>query len=177
MIKKKVLILDRDGTINYKTSDYYVYKRDNFKTYDDARQLVSQAHKKGYKIAIATNQRGISKGLYTSNDVMVLHSMFCESINVDVNEIPLFFCPHDIEVCICRKPQPGMILSILKHYSIEPSDALFIGNSKSDYLAACKSDVDFVHVIREESDKFLADIREIVSVNLLTELFPILELQ
>jgi D-glycero-D-manno-heptose 1,7-bisphosphate phosphatase len=172
LFKKKVLILDRDGTINAKTSDYYVYQEENFKIFDDAKQFISQAIKLGFHLAVATNQRGISRGIYSLDEVFFLHNLLCEAININSAEIPLFVCPHDIGVCNCRKPNPGMILDILDYYSALPSDALFIGNSESDYIAATSCNVDFIHIIRDEKDYFSVKVRDLTSVKALTDLFP-----
>jgi D-glycero-D-manno-heptose 1,7-bisphosphate phosphatase len=170
VIDKKVLIFDRDGTINHKTSDYYVYQRDKFKIYNDAREFISWAHGKGFKIAIATNQRGISKGLFTLENVMELHEDFCKEVNIKSSEIPIFVCQHEIDTCGCRKPKPGLIFSILEYYSVLPSEVLFIGNSRSDFYAAKLAQVDFVQILRDKEDFFLASDGEVISVNFLTDL-------
>jgi phosphoglycolate phosphatase-like HAD superfamily hydrolase len=65
-----------------------------------------------------------------------------------------------------------MILDILDYYSALPSDALFIGNSESDYIAATSCNVDFIHIIRDEKDYFSVKVRDLTSVKALTDLFP-----
>ena len=49
----------------------------------------------------------------------------------------LAFCPHDtFEDCECRKPRPGMLLSLLEQFATNPDHALMVGDKYSDIEAA-----------------------------------------
>ncbi|MCY1426102.1 D-glycero-beta-D-manno-heptose-1,7-bisphosphate 7-phosphatase [compost metagenome] len=46
-------------------------------------------------------------------------------------------CPHGPdEGCNCRKPKPGMLLAIAKHYQADLRGVWFVGDSKGDLEAA-----------------------------------------
>ena len=56
----------------------------------------------------------------------------------------IFFCPHTPEDnCDCRKPKPGLFQQIAKQVNTDFQDALAIGDSRRDIIAAaavgCKS--------------------------------------
>lgn len=54
------------------------------------------------------------------------------------------FCPHALEVdCACRKPQPGMLHDIMRHFGVSQSETLFVGNAPSDQEAARRAGVEF----------------------------------
>ena len=45
-------------------------------------------------------------------------------------------CPHvDEDECICRKPDPKMLLQALSDFEINPKDTFMIGDHRSDILA------------------------------------------
>ena len=47
------------------------------------------------------------------------------------------YCPHGPdEGCRCRKPAPGMILDVCRWLSISPANVLFVGDRRTDLLAA-----------------------------------------
>ena len=49
----------------------------------------------------------------------------------------LFFCPHISEsLCSCRKPEPGMLLSIAERFNVDLENVPFIGDSLKDLQAA-----------------------------------------
>ncbi len=72
-----VIGLDRDGVINVDAIDMskdYVYKVEDFKPIEGSLHAITKLRYLGHKIVVITNQGGISKGLYTSDDVEAVHS-------------------------------------------------------------------------------------------------------
>jgi len=93
---------------------------------------------KGYKIIVATNQRGIARGIMTVEDLNKIHEnlrKFLHIHNIYITDI--FYCPHDIhENCGCRKPKIGMFLKAKKIYNINFKQSFLIGDSLTDIMAA-----------------------------------------
>lgn len=57
------------------------------------------------------------------------------------------FCAHQMDAgCACRKPEPGLLLEVLEHFSVEPRRAIFVGDATVDREAACRAGVRFLHV-------------------------------
>lgn len=148
-MSKKLIILDRDGCINaLKSTTKYVYQVKDFEIFPDAIEFVKKCLNANKKIAIATNQRGISKGLYTLGDTIELHSFFLSKIGRLEFDIPIFVCPHEEDECNCRKPRPGLLKSAMEHFDVERHDTIFVGDSESDRHAARNAKVDFKHIKR-----------------------------
>ena len=67
------LLLDRDGTINVHIIGDYVRKWEDFEFIPGVLEAMSRFAKHFRYIFIVTNQRGISKGKYTEQDLIYIH--------------------------------------------------------------------------------------------------------
>jgi D-glycero-D-manno-heptose 1,7-bisphosphate phosphatase len=70
---KPVIGLDRDGVINVDLWDY-CYKVEDFRLIPESLESIVRLKQAGYSVVIITNQAGISKGLYTEEDVNIVHN-------------------------------------------------------------------------------------------------------
>jgi len=58
----KLVILDRDGTINH-PSDEYIKSPEEWRALTGALEAISRLNHAGYHVVIATNQSGLGRGL------------------------------------------------------------------------------------------------------------------
>lgn len=57
---------------------------------------------------------------------------------------PIWICPHAPDAgCVCRKPQPGMLLDSCAFFAVEPKDTLMVGDQASDQEAAANAGIAF----------------------------------
>jgi D-glycero-D-manno-heptose 1,7-bisphosphate phosphatase len=132
----KLVILDRDGVINEDNVNF-------IKTFNEwipiPRSLKSIAtlNQYGFKIAIATNQSGIGRGLFDIPTLNTIHMQMLDIIkNSGGNIDKIFYCPHTKEdKCDCRKPKNGMLQKIAKYYNINLQNIPAIGDSLRDLQA------------------------------------------
>ena len=68
----KYILLDRDGTINIEKD--YLYKIEDFEYEYGVIEALEIFQKKGYKLAVITNQSGIGRGYYSEEDFLKLTS-------------------------------------------------------------------------------------------------------
>lgn len=107
--KKKVIFLDRDGTIN--VDHGYVHEIDQWEFVPGAVDAMRKLQEAGFELAVITNQSGIGHELYTVEDMEELHRHMHELLEVAGVELAaVAYCPHkrEGEVCVCRKPETGM---------------------------------------------------------------------
>lgn len=136
----KVVFLDRDGVINFEPGDY-TYKAAKFKINDGLFEALLTLKNKGYQFIVITNQGGIAKGIYTHNDVEVIHNYMKKLFKqVNIELLDIYYCPHHalIEKCICRKPDSLLLEKAIARYQVDISKSYFIGDSRRDTLAAEK---------------------------------------
>lgn len=109
---RKVIFLDRDGTINVDRD--YVYLLEHWEWIPGAKEALEQLQSAGYTLIIITNQTGIGHGFYTLQDMQWLNDyMQAELEKVGVRLAAIAFCPHRKDAgCDCRKPETGMARQI-----------------------------------------------------------------
>ena len=133
----KLIILDRDGVIN-QDSDKFIKTPDEFIPLAGSLNAISQLNKAGYTVAIATNQSGIARGLYSLDTLQQMHDKLDRLLSELGGHIDyIAFCPHGPDDnCNCRKPKPGMYHAIAKHFNVSLSGVPVIGDSLRDLQAA-----------------------------------------
>ncbi|HEV3251583.1 MAG TPA: histidinol phosphate phosphatase, partial [Puia sp.] len=68
------LFLDRDGVINYENPDGYIYAPSEFVFYEEFPATIKILSEVFPLIIVATNQRGVGKGLMTEKDLSDIHA-------------------------------------------------------------------------------------------------------
>lgn len=133
----KLILLDRDGIINY-DSLYYIKSVDEFILIPGSVEAIVQLTAAGYKIGIATNQSGVSRELYTEDELKAIHSKMIQAVRSAGGQIDwIEYCIHlPSEHCSCRKPQPDMLLALAKHFNCPLNGVPFVGDRISDVQAA-----------------------------------------
>ncbi len=146
LMSKKVIFLDRDGVINKKPAEHdYVKSREEFEFLPEAVPALSLLAKKGYKLFIVTNQRGIARGLMTEADLAGIHEKMQKKLGENGIHIEaMYYCPHGSEdPCACRKPKPGMFFKAARDHSLNLHECIFIGDGETDRqageAAGCKT--------------------------------------
>ncbi|MBI5122576.1 HAD family hydrolase [Candidatus Roizmanbacteria bacterium] len=132
---QKIIFLDRDGVINKKPPKaQYVTTWREFVFLPGAIEGLQFLTKMGYDIFIITNQPGIARGMMTEKDLQEINEQFlerCKKEGVIIKKI--YYCPHGWdEGCLCRKPQPGMLLQASKEFNFDITKTLFIGDDIRD---------------------------------------------
>jgi D-glycero-D-manno-heptose 1,7-bisphosphate phosphatase len=129
------LFLDRDGVINERLPGDYIKKWEEFKFLPGVLDALSVFSVSFRRIFIVTNQAGIEKGMYSHEDLSLIHDQMMEYILYHGGRIDeIYYCPFkgDLDP-LCRKPNPGMALEAKKDYpEISFARSIMIGDSDSD---------------------------------------------
>lgn len=133
----KLLILDRDGVINY-DSDAYIKSVAEWIPLPGSIKAIAQLSKAGWTVAVATNQSGIARGYYDLATLDAMHARLRTLVAEQGATLGLVvYCPHGpADGCDCRKPKPGMLKTIAEHYNVPLEGLWFVGDSLGDLQAA-----------------------------------------
>ena len=132
-----MIILDRDGVINY-DSLQYIKSPDEYIFIPGSAAAIARLTAAGYRVAVATNQSGIARGLYDEGQLASIH----DKMNAQVNAVGglidrVEYCPHMPDFgCLCRKPNPGLLHVIADAYGESLRNVPFVGDRVSDIQAA-----------------------------------------
>lgn len=150
----KAIFLDRDGVLVDNSEHYYIWKSDQLKLIDGVIENLKTFIQKGFHLFIVSNQGGISRGLYSKEDILKLHAELIQTFRTNYIEIAeIAFCPHhpENEKCLCRKPDSLMIEKLIAKYKINKEDSFLIGDSQTDMDAARKIGIKGIQIIPNQN--------------------------
>lgn len=126
----KLLILDRDGTLNRSRADY-VASADEWEALPGALESVARLNQAGWRVALATNQSGIGRGMFDMASLNAIHAKMHRQLAAFGARVDaVFFCPHAPEDgCQCRKPMPGLFEQVGARYGVPLGGVPAVGNS------------------------------------------------
>ncbi|SDH35649.1 D-glycero-D-manno-heptose 1,7-bisphosphate phosphatase [Pseudomonas benzenivorans] len=153
----KLLILDRDGVINY-DSDAYIKTLEEWIPIPGAIEAIARLSKAGWTVAVATNQSGLARGYYDQAMLDAMHARLRQLVAEQGGEVGLIaHCPHGPDDgCDCRKPKAGLLKRIAAHYGVELAGVWFVGDSSGDLDAARAVDCQPVLVKTGKGQRTLA---------------------
>ena len=133
----KLVILDRDGTINH-DSDQHIKSPAEWKPIKGSLEAIARLTQAGWRVVVATNQSGIGRGLFDMATLNAIHDTMHRAVHQAGGRIDaIFFCPHAGDAnCECRKPKPGMLLEIAKRMNVQLDGVPMVGDSLRDLQAA-----------------------------------------
>lgn len=133
----KLIILDRDGVINYDSASY-IKSPDEWKPIPGSLEAIALLNQAGYHVVVATNQSGIGRGLFEMATLNAIHDKMHQAVGQAGGRIDaVFFCPHANDAgCDCRKPKPGLFREIATRFNVNLQNVPSIGDSLRDLEAA-----------------------------------------
>lgn len=130
------VFLDRDGVINANRADHVTSWRE-FELLPGALEGLRLLTEYRYRIFVVTNQAAVNRGLISRAGLEAIHRRMVRLAEAHGAQIAgVRYCPHrPDEACACRKPQPGMLLSLAAEQGIALGECFIIGDALSDIAA------------------------------------------
>jgi D-glycero-D-manno-heptose 1,7-bisphosphate phosphatase len=147
-MQAKAVFIDKDGTL-IKDVPYNI-DPDRIELMPGAREAAHSLHTAGYKLIVISNQSGVARGYFEERALGAVENRLRELL-APVPLMGFYYCPHHPEgriapyaqICDCRKPAPGLILSAAKKHAIDLAQSWFIGDILNDieagHRAGCKA--------------------------------------
>lgn len=132
----RLVILNHEGALS-RALDGYVLAPEQWEPLPGSLEAIAQLNHGGYRVAIATNQAPLSRGLLDMATLNAIHqrmSRLVEAFGGRLDAIAV--CPHSPErACECRKPRPGMLLELMERFGTAPADTAMVGDTGADLEA------------------------------------------
>jgi len=134
---RPAVFLDRDGVLNQSLIGADGVPRPpaglaQFALVDGAAEACCRLGALGLLRIVVTNQPDVARGTQRREVVEAIHQRLRESVSVDDIRI----CYHDDDdLCDCRKPKPGLLLSAANDWGIDLAASFMIGDRWRDIEA------------------------------------------
>ena len=141
-ITKKLLIADRDGTLNIDCG--YPHKIEELVLNNKIiKNLKNYSHL--LEVAIVTNQSGIGRGYFDTSDAHNFNDELVKKLRYNGIEVTsIIICPHKPQDnCACRKPNPLMVEKTIIINKAIKKECFMIGDKISDEKSAIKANINY----------------------------------
>jgi imidazoleglycerol-phosphate dehydratase / histidinol-phosphatase len=140
---KKVLFIDRDGTLIEEPEDFQVDSIEKVRLVRDVIPALLELSQHGYRFVMVSNQDGLGTPSFPQDAFAAAHEHSLQlftSQGVSFDEI--FVCPHlPDDNCECRKPRTGLLTRYLAATDINLSKSAVIGDRATDMELASRMGV------------------------------------
>ena len=132
-----LVVLDRDGVINRDSAEFVKSARE-WLPLPGSIAAIARLSQAGYTVAVASNQSGLARGLFDRNALRGMHRKLRRLVAAEGGHVDrIVVCPHGPgDDCDCRKPRPGLLNRLARHYGISLNGVPVVGDSLRDLQAA-----------------------------------------
>lgn len=131
-MKKRFVILDRDGTIILDKD--HLTEVNEVELIHNAAKAIKKLNDLGLGVIVVTNQTVIGNGCITLKDLGLIHKRMLDLLLAEGATIDgIYFCPHKVDDnCSCRKPKLDLIKKATKEHEFDPKLCFVIGDKALD---------------------------------------------
>ncbi|HEX2139143.1 MAG TPA: bifunctional histidinol-phosphatase/imidazoleglycerol-phosphate dehydratase HisB [Woeseiaceae bacterium] len=130
---RKLLFVDRDGTLIREPEDYQVDSLEKFRLVDGVIPALRRFSEAGYALVMVTNQDGLGSGDYPQaafDRVQAFLENLFASQGIEFEAVHV--CPHrEHDGCDCRKPRTGLVLEYLRD-GFDRERSAVVGDRETD---------------------------------------------
>jgi D-glycero-D-manno-heptose 1,7-bisphosphate phosphatase len=137
-VSRPAAFVDRDGTINVQPPEHeYLSGVGDLKVLPGALDGMRALADCGFALVIASNQRGVGRGLISMEDVNAIDAEIRRLLADSGAELAgSYYCPHlNDDDCYCRKPKPGLLLRAAEELDLDLGASWMVGDSGTDIAA------------------------------------------
>lgn len=160
----RAVFFDRDGVLNSVVwrdgKPASPRSVDELVIEDAAAEAIARIREAGYRVFVVTNQPDVRRGLMADAALDAIHDKIASMLPID----EIVACRHDnADACDCRKPLPGMLLSLARRWDIDLHGSWMVGDQDRDTACGRSAGVQTVLLKRpyntgEGADHVVADL-------------------
>lgn len=146
----RAVVLDRDGVINDNSqlSNRSVNRAAELILFPDVPNAILRLNRADYIVCVATNQGGVALGYLSAEQLDEIHIHMKRLLTTEGARIDgIRACIHAPHAnCSCRKPKPGMLLSLQSEFKFNPAESFMVGDRDTDVEAGIAAGLRTVHI-------------------------------
>jgi imidazoleglycerol-phosphate dehydratase/histidinol-phosphatase len=134
MTARRILFLDRDGTLNEEVSDEQIDSLAKIRLMPGVIPALLDLKRAGFAFVMVTNQDGLGTASFPRESFDLAHRFILDLFSSQGIEFEaVFLCPHfKRDDCLCRKPKIGMVEEFLGANVIDKAHSFMIGDRDTD---------------------------------------------
>ncbi|MDB6115348.1 MAG: hisB, partial [Lacunisphaera sp.] len=135
---KKILFIDRDGTLITEPPDQQIDRLDKFALEPDAIPALLRLRNAGWAFVMVTNQDGLGTPSFREEDFKPLQKLLLDILaSQGIGFEAVRVCPHTAaDRCDCRKPRAGLLTDYVKATDWSRELSAVIGDRETDLQLA-----------------------------------------
>jgi D-glycero-D-manno-heptose 1,7-bisphosphate phosphatase len=154
-MKQKAVFIDRDGTLIEEVN--FLHRVEELKFFSFTDEAIRLLKENGFLVVLVTNQSGIGRGIYTTDDMHAVHAQIQTDLTERLDAI--YFCPHLPDTgCECRKPRLGMIEAATTDLPIDLENSWMIGDKNLDVELGLNAGIKPIMVMTGYGPKHLPEL-------------------
>jgi imidazoleglycerol-phosphate dehydratase/histidinol-phosphatase len=134
MSGRRIIFVDRDGTLVEETADEQVDRLDKVKLMPGVIPALVELQRAGYAFVMVTNQDGLGTPSLPTEAFEATHRFILELFaSQGIGFEAVFVCPHfKHEGCACRKPRTGLVEAFIAAAPLDLGRCFMIGDRDTD---------------------------------------------
>ena len=137
-MSKKILFIDRDGTLIAEPFDQQIDRLDKFVLEPDCIPALLRLRDAGWTFVMVTNQDGLGTPSFREEEFRPLQKLLLDILSSQgIAFEAVRVCPHTAaDKCDCRKPKTGLLTDYVKDVSWARESSAVIGDRETDLTLA-----------------------------------------
>ncbi len=132
-MERRCVFFDRDGVVNQSPGPGYVLRPEDFHLSEGIADAIRWLKERDWLVILVTSQKGVGKGLMTSEDLAAIHrKMQDELAGADAELDAIYAYTGEPDCTHQPKPNPEMILSAAESFGIDLRQSWLVGDADRD---------------------------------------------
>jgi len=130
---------------------HYCSRPEDFHLFPNTAKAIKLLNDNGFKVILITNQSGIGRRLFNSQDLCLVHREMVKQLALeDAKVTDIYYCPHHPDTnCHCRKPKPQLLYKAAKDHDIDITKSYVTGDSWMDKGMAEAAGCPYIEVTKD----------------------------
>ncbi len=130
---RKVLFVDRDGTLVEEPADEQVDSLEKIRFMPDVFASLQKLTAAGYRLVMVTNQDGLGTSSFPREKFELAQNFIVDAFaSQGLAFDAICVCPHrPADGCDCRKPRPGHVADYLRNTQVDLAHSAVIGPARA----------------------------------------------
>ena len=133
------VFIDRDGTINVDVD--FLSSPNQLQIIPRSAEAIRELNDLNIPVVVITNQSGIARGLFSEEDLKVVHQAMDTMLQTsNASILAYYYCPHHpndgiapyVKDCHCRKPKAGMLKDAQTKFGFNLQKSFVVGDKCID---------------------------------------------